>query len=98
MIPNGIGNGKPKLTPTQRRMLGLLSDGLPHPRRELVDLLWDQASHPSTIQMHISNLRKKIAHKRQDIACVLWNRKICYRLVGIIRPRTLGRAPESAPV
>ena len=49
-----------KLTPTERKILALLSDGLPHAREEIHSLLWDELSQRETIRYHISKLRKKL--------------------------------------
>jgi DNA-binding response OmpR family regulator len=50
------------LTPTERRLLALLSDGCPHRREELLACLYDDYS-PSvlTLNVHLCNLRKKLA-------------------------------------
>jgi hypothetical protein len=60
-----------KLTPTQRRMLSLLADGLPHTREELHACLNDEQADLSSIQGPISNLRKLMRPHGHDIICEL---------------------------
>lgn len=65
-------------TPTQRRILAVLADGEPHSREELIACLGDadgiagqyDESAYSCLRMHISNLRKVLSAKGQDIVCV----------------------------
>lgn len=59
-----------KLTPTQSRMLNILSDGLPHSREELHACLNDDLGELSNIQPHISLLRKSLRRHGQEIECV----------------------------
>jgi hypothetical protein len=76
---------KAKLTPTEDRILALLSDGAIHSLEELWGLLaaGDMAEKVS-VQMHLSNLRKKIADQGLGVmACV----GSCYRLVQFIPAR-----------
>jgi hypothetical protein len=72
-------------TPTQRRMLRLLQDGLPHARAELKACLVDDLGNWNNVQVHISRLRKRLRPKGQDILCVVANQKISYRQVRLFR-------------
>jgi DNA-binding response OmpR family regulator len=72
-------------TPTEQRFLALLSDGLPHDRRELHSLLWDEYSELSAIQVHLSNIRKRLRPRGEDIICELHARTIKYRWVRLIQ-------------
>lgn len=56
-----------KYTPTQRRILHVLSDGLSHTVSELRHCIWDeQADLDVVIRDHISKLRK-VLPKGQDV-------------------------------
>lgn len=71
------------LTPTQVKMLAILVDGLPHSRSELFGCLWDDQSLDSSIQAHISKLRKKL-RPRYAILLEFCNREFMYRLVRLL--------------
>lgn len=69
-----------KLTPTQQRMLALLSDGRPHARQELHALLCDDLGRLSNIQPHLSHIRKAIRPKGHAIVCeIVEQRQVYYR-------------------
>ena len=56
-----------KYTPTQKRILHVLSDGLSHTKEELKGCLWDELCDvDSTLENHISQIRKRLP-KGQDI-------------------------------
>ena len=74
-----------KFTPTEKKMLKLLADGLPHTRRELHAILYDDQGALSNIQVHLSRIRRKIKHTGKGIICELSSRRICYRLVHLVR-------------
>lgn len=71
-------------TKTQNAMLAVLSDGQPHTREELHKCLPDELSEMSAVRFHISNIRKVLRPKGQDIVCELKYGKIHYRHVRII--------------
>lgn len=71
------------LTPTQQRMLMVLSDGLSHHRQDLHACLSDELSSMSTIRFHISKLRQKLP-AGHAILCEIDNGTICYRWVRLI--------------
>lgn len=71
----------PPFTPTERRMLAMLADGLPHRKKELHLCLGDELSDFSTVRVHIHNIRKKLRRYGQDIVCELSSRRIFYRHV-----------------
>jgi LmbE family N-acetylglucosaminyl deacetylase len=73
-----------KLTPTQRKMLDLLSDGMPHTRESLHACLWDECGPLSNIQMHISALRKIVRQDGEDIVCVIFDQEPHYRHMRMI--------------
>lgn len=70
-------------TPTEKRIIDLLSDGLPHTRDEVFKCLWDDQSNLDAIKGHLSRMRDKAPHL--DIVCTLHHRRICYRLVRRLR-------------
>ena len=59
----------PEFTPTQRRMLKLLSDGKGHSKHELKLCIDDELASMSSVFFHISTLRKKLHAKGEDIIC-----------------------------
>ncbi len=70
------------LTPTEHRILKLLSDGMPHHRKEVKDTCLDDelATYPN-LNKHICKMRPKIASRNLEIVCVFRYRQLCYRLV-----------------
>lgn len=69
-------------TPTQKRIIDLLSDLEPHPFRECLQCLNipDDIDAKGVLQFHISTMRDKLRQHRIDIACVFHRRRLCYRL------------------
>ena len=67
-------------TPTELRILEVLSDGKAHPRKELIEAI-DELAEKSTLKVHLSNLRKKLLNNGQNVLCTLVNRGICYQHV-----------------
>lgn len=55
------------LRPTEQRILDLLSDGQRHTREEIKGLLDDELADMVTVRIHVSNLRKKIAAKGENV-------------------------------
>jgi DNA-binding response OmpR family regulator len=53
-----VNNGR--YTATEHRILARLSDGLPHSREDLLKCLEDSQAELATLQVHISNIRKKL--------------------------------------
>ena len=95
----------PKITPTQRRILAVLADGEAHSREELIACMSDAqgidedygTSTYNCLRMHISNLRKVLVPKGQDIVCVktswkIGRRRPMYRQIRHLRrPRLLSK-------
>jgi DNA-binding CsgD family transcriptional regulator len=71
---------EPAFTPTQRKILAVLSDGLGHRPSELHQCLVDELGSPSNIRAHLAAIRKKLRATGQDIIC---ERQICYRQVTV---------------
>lgn len=74
------------LTPTQQRIIKLLSDGLPHTREEIHSLLDDALTELSAVRKHVCLVRAKLAGRGETILCELVNRRICYRHVRLLSP------------
>lgn len=76
-------NGKPKLTPTQARIVQCLSDGRPHKKEELLALLDDPLSDITVLRVHISEIRKLLP-RSQDIVCVARQNTTMYRHMKVL--------------
>ena len=74
---------KTRYTPTEQKILQVLSDGMSHERCELYACLMDPESKPTSIRQRISSLRKKLRPKGEDVICEL-NRGIYYRHVRML--------------
>ena len=72
-------------TPTQRAILAVLSDGLPHTQRELRKCINDEMSEKA-LHLHISILRKRLLPIGQTVVCEYSFRKFLYRHVRLIGP------------
>lgn len=75
-----------EFTPTQLRLLAVLNDGLPHSRRELCNCVPNDMTSWATIKVHLSNIRKKIRPRGEDVLCVVRCRRIHYQLVRLLPP------------
>ncbi len=62
-------------TPTQRRMLEVLADGLPHRREELRACLEDELASIETMRKHIGAMRKLLRTDGHDIVCISGGRQ-----------------------
>jgi DNA-binding CsgD family transcriptional regulator len=72
------------LSPTQYKMLQVLSDGQDHLKQELADCLSDPLG--TDISHHLKAIRKLLRLQGQDIACVLMRRRTGYRWVQLCPP------------
>jgi hypothetical protein len=72
------------LTVTQKKILKVLSDGLPHHRQELHLCLPDDLSGITAVRRHIFEIRKYVKSKRQDILCQFIKGKLYFRLIRTI--------------
>lgn len=68
-------------TPTQRRLLQVLADGKPHTAAELFACLPDDLGEVTNVRSHLTELRKRLRGKGQEIACELVGRQAFYTLV-----------------
>lgn len=53
-------------TPTEKRIMDVLSDWKPHTQRELLNAV-DAEADNNTLAAHITNIREKLAPKARDI-------------------------------
>lgn len=78
--------GQIKFTPTERRILHRLADGMAHTRVELLTCLNDpDLSDNQVLSNHISRIKNKIEPYGETIICEYAARRIHYRHVRIIR-------------
>lgn len=82
MARSASSNGR---TPTQIRILEMLADGLPHTFEELHTCLDDELASRPAVSMHISNLRKVLRPKGEDIVCVIRYHRSYYQHVRLLR-------------
>lgn len=71
-----------EFTPTQEKMLEILSDGKPHSRKEL-----HSCCGPSLLRVvgsHLRQIRLKIRPKGEDVVCVIVQRKFMYQHVRLL--------------
>lgn len=76
------GNG---FTPTEQRIIDVLSDGMRHKQDELLKCIEDELATPSNLYSHISRIRKKIHPIGRDVVCRVtgWRRQ--YQLMSMIK-------------
>lgn len=75
---------EPEFTPTQRRILTVLSDGACHPHEELATCLNDDLAGPKALDMMISLIRKKLRPLGQNIICETFDDRKTFRHVRIV--------------
>jgi len=72
------------LSVTQEKMLAVLSDGMPHDRRELHACLPDELSQMNSIKIHLTKIRRVIQPRGEDIVCQYLNHRPQYRHVRLL--------------
>lgn len=70
-------------TPTQQRLLRVLSDGQDHSAEELRAVLGDDMAGRSALSVHLTYLRKKLQRQGQDVVC-LFRHGFFYRHVRLL--------------
>jgi hypothetical protein len=68
-------------TPSQQRLIDVLSDGLPHDREELRQALGDDQLTNKNLSDHIILLRRVVRPRGEEIVCELWDGSPHYRHV-----------------
>lgn len=73
-------------TPTQQRILKILSDGMEHTRAELWEAIDDELAGKTVLAVHLHHLRKKLEAQGTTIACISHGnrRKLMYRHVRLL--------------
>ena len=81
------GHNKPTagFTPTEQAMLAVLSDGMSHGKAELHACLPDELGSLDNVKVHVTNIRKKLRLKGEDILCTrVYMSEPIYRLVRVL--------------
>jgi hypothetical protein len=74
-----------EFTPTEKRILRAMSDGMPHKSKELLSCLPDdELGTVQNLRNHFSRIRKKLRPLGEDILCVIHNRTVHYRYVRLL--------------
>lgn len=73
--------------PTEQRLYDLLCDGELHRQKELTDCLYDSENEDAahTLTVHLTHLRKKIAHLGRDVVARGINGERTYRMMRHLR-------------
>ena len=71
-------------TPTQTKILQILSDGLPHKFEELQQVLPDNLGGRKALNNHLQGIRYKIRPRGEDIICQFLLRQRQYRHVRLL--------------
>lgn len=74
-----------QFTPTQRKILQVLSDGLPHPVSELQECLWDDQGIAHNVQAHLTAIRRVLRPRGEDIICQHINHSHRFRHIRLLR-------------
>lgn len=72
------------LTPTQKKLLAVLADGMPHPISELCAAI-DSQCVPGNVVSQFTLMRKVLRPAGHDIICQLLHRKTYYRHVRLLK-------------
>jgi hypothetical protein len=73
-----------EFTPTQSKILAVLSDGNPHPFKELLDCLPDNMSEVTALREMLRKMRKVLRPRGEDIICQHVNHSHRYRHVRLL--------------
>lgn len=72
-------------TKTEQRIIKLLSDGMPHPREDLLECMLDPMGNYVALTSHIVRLRRKVRTLNQEIVCELRRGAIYYRQIILLQ-------------
>ena len=72
-----------EFSPTQRKILAVLSDGMPHKMVELTACM-DELTNPRTLHYHLSLIREKLRPRGEDVICQFIYRQRQYRHVRLL--------------
>lgn len=78
---------KPPFTPTERRILVLLGDGLPHTKEEIHGCLNDELQPLTSIHVHIMAIRAKLPVDTEIICQLVGgnSKSHAFRLIRVVR-------------
>ena len=76
-----MSDGPVMLSPTEQRIMDLLSDGLPHTKKEMVLCLADPMGGEDNVKPHLHNLRKKLLIQNEAVLCVLVGGRVKYQFL-----------------
>lgn len=77
---------KLELTPTQERLLGVLSDGQPHSADKLLGCLNDELADRRLLHVHLCYLRKKLLPFNHGILVQFIKQRVYYRRIIFYTP------------
>jgi hypothetical protein len=81
---------EPRFTPTELRLLAVLSDGQGHTKRELLDCLDEDMPSAKLLAVHLFRVRRKLKTMAQSIVCVRgFANTLLYQHVRLLRPAHL---------
>ena len=72
-------------TPTEQRLLTILSDGMPHKRSELLAVLPDELGGFGNVRKHLTQIRKRLRPRGEDVICEFYQRSYYYRHVRLLK-------------
>lgn len=72
---------EPHFTKTEQRIIAMLADGETHAKGELIICLEDELASFGSLKVHLSNIRKKLYTKGEDIVFVASQKCWGYRHV-----------------
>lgn len=75
-----------KFTRTERTILAVLSDGMPHPRQQLIDCIPHGQGDRTNVNWFLHRIRQKLRKKRHDVICEWRSRQVYYRHVILLPP------------
>jgi hypothetical protein len=79
-----------QFTPTEKRILAVLEDGMGHTKSELLACLNEDMPSKSLLSVALVGLRKKLKTISQDVVCVRgFANTLLYRQVRLLRPAHL---------
>lgn len=73
-------------TPIQKRILEILSDGMPHDRWQLLKCIGDPLATLPGLQQHMYLLRSRLRMINQEIVCVRRQGSYMYQHVKLLVP------------
>lgn len=72
-------------TATEKKLLAILSDGMPHRRDELLSVLPDELGSFGNVRKHLTQIRKRLRPRGEDVLCEYYKRSYYYRHVRLLK-------------